>query len=325
MRSTYSQRQASLLLLLAVLAGACALAIGPLFGDRVSRLDDLHRVSVTVLALVVQALPYIVVGGIVSAAAGVWMTSSRWRRVLPDSPLGATAMGVALGVVIPTCECASVLVARRLLSQGVPAPAAVGFMIAAPSLNPIVVLATASAFASWKWALYRVLAGLLAVIVVCAAVAVRRPRQPWQLPYQEETHQVLSAGSPWLRLIGMARGDILTATGFLALGGMLAGLFQQITPADLLQHSIQQPVLGVGVAVLGAMVLCLCSYSDAFVAASIPAVPVASLAFLAVGPIVDAKLIILMSRFLGGALTARIGVGGVLGGVVGAVLVGAAL
>jgi uncharacterized protein len=48
--------------------------------------------------------------------------------------------------LFPVCECGNVPVARRLLLQGVPTPVAVGFLLAAPTINPIVIWATWTAF-----------------------------------------------------------------------------------------------------------------------------------------------------------------------------------
>ncbi|NES90903.1 MAG: permease, partial [Okeania sp. SIO2B9] len=42
-----------------------------------------------------------------------------------------------LRVVLPVCECGNVPVARRLLLQGVPVSVAIGFLLAAPTVNPI--------------------------------------------------------------------------------------------------------------------------------------------------------------------------------------------
>ena len=55
-------------------------------------------------------------------------------------------MGSSIGFLFPVCECGNVPVARRLLMQGVPAPAAIGFLVAAPTINPVVIWATWTAF-----------------------------------------------------------------------------------------------------------------------------------------------------------------------------------
>src|SRR5262245_13607884 len=51
-----------------------------------------------------------------------------------------------LGMLFPVCECGNVPVARRLVSRGVPAAAAMVFLLSAPALNPVVALSTYAAF-----------------------------------------------------------------------------------------------------------------------------------------------------------------------------------
>jgi uncharacterized membrane protein YraQ (UPF0718 family) len=55
-------------------------------------------------------------------------------------------VGVVAGALLPGCECAAVPVADRLIRQGVPPAAAVAFLLSAPAINPVVLVATAVAF-----------------------------------------------------------------------------------------------------------------------------------------------------------------------------------
>ena len=65
---------------------------------------------------------------------------------IPRHPLLGALAGSLIGFLFPVCECGNVPVARRLLMQGVPAPVAIGFLLAAPTINPIVIWATWTAF-----------------------------------------------------------------------------------------------------------------------------------------------------------------------------------
>ncbi|WP_261763882.1 permease, partial [Pseudonocardia asaccharolytica] len=105
------------------------------------------RTAATVfVAVCVQALPFLVFGVIVSGAIAAFVTPAVLRRLLPARPsIAVPAAGVA-GLVLPGCECASVPVARRLIGQGVPDAAALAFLLAAPAVNPVVLVATAVAF-----------------------------------------------------------------------------------------------------------------------------------------------------------------------------------
>jgi hypothetical protein len=57
-------------------------------------------------------------------AAGVCRGTKLVSRI-PRNPLLGAVMGSSIGFLFPVCECGNVPVARRLLMQGVPAPAAI--------------------------------------------------------------------------------------------------------------------------------------------------------------------------------------------------------
>ena len=65
---------------------------------------------------------------------------------MPKNPLLGAICGSMIGFLFPVCECGNVPVARRFLMQGIPTPVAIGFLLAAPTSNPIVIWATWVAF-----------------------------------------------------------------------------------------------------------------------------------------------------------------------------------
>ena len=93
----------------------------------------------------VQALPFLVLGVIVSGLVAAYLTPERLARRLPRRPALAVAVAGVGGAALPGCECGSVPVARRLFS-GETAGAALTFMLSAPAINPVVLVATAVAF-----------------------------------------------------------------------------------------------------------------------------------------------------------------------------------
>jgi uncharacterized membrane protein YraQ (UPF0718 family) len=98
------------------------------------------------LSLLVEALPFLLIGVLFSSVLLIFIDEAKLVSILPRNPaLGALA-GSALGFLFPVCECGNVPVARRLLVQGIPAPVAVGFLLAAPTINPVVIWATWTAF-----------------------------------------------------------------------------------------------------------------------------------------------------------------------------------
>lgn len=98
------------------------------------------------VSLTVQALPFLVLGVMVSGAIAAFVPTGWLAGAIPRRSVVAVPGAALAGVLVPGCECSSVPVAGRLVARGAPAPAALAFMLAAPALNPVVMVATAVAF-----------------------------------------------------------------------------------------------------------------------------------------------------------------------------------
>jgi uncharacterized membrane protein YraQ (UPF0718 family) len=95
--------------------------------------------------------------------------------------------------------------------------------------------------------------------------------------------------------------DFIDIMAFLVLGAFLASLGRLIVPLIGLESVIRQaPILAIPVMMGLAIIFCICSEADAFVAANMqPAYlwPLASkLAFLVLGPMLDFKLYFMYTR-----------------------------
>ena len=98
------------------------------------------------VAVVLQALPFLVLGVLLSAVIAVFVPPTFFARALPKRPALAVPVAGMAGAVLPGCECASVPVAGALVRRGVTPAAALAFLLSAPAINPIVLTATAVAF-----------------------------------------------------------------------------------------------------------------------------------------------------------------------------------
>lgn len=91
-------------------------------------------------------MPFLLLGVLFSGFLLLFVDERQLIAILPKHPLLGALAGSAIGFLFPVCECGNIPVARRLLTQGVPASVAVSFLLAAPTINPIVIWATWSAF-----------------------------------------------------------------------------------------------------------------------------------------------------------------------------------
>ncbi len=255
------------------------------------------------VSIIVQALPFLVLGVLLSGAIAAFVPTSFWQRALPKNSTLAVPVAGAAGAVLPGCECASVPVAGGLIARGVVPAAALTFLLSAPAINPVVIVSTFVAFPNnHEMALARFVASLVTAIVV-GWLWLRLGKTDWiQMPRRDH----LTGTSNWHTFRLTAAHDFLHAGGFLVIGGLTAAVLNVAVPKEWLQAVADNPLLAVlGMAVL-AVILSICSEADAFVAASLTQFSLTSrLVFLVVGPMVDIKLIALQAGTFGRAFATR--------------------
>jgi hypothetical protein len=257
------------------------------------------------VAIAVQAMPFLVLGVTISAAVAALIPPGFLPRLLPQSPALAVPTAAVAGVALPGCECGSVPIARRLVAQGTPPAAALAFLLSAPAINPVVLVATAVAFPGRPEVVAaRFLASLLAAIVV-GLVWARRGRND-ELIARAGRRAGHDDDSRLAVLVATAQHDLLQAGGFLVLGAATAATLQTLVPRSVLDAVADSGALAV-LALAGlAVVMAICSEADAFVAASLTQFSLtARLAFMVVGPMVDVKLIALQAGTFGRAFALR--------------------
>ncbi|GAA1475305.1 permease [Corynebacterium felinum] len=273
----------------------------------------IHLGLTTFAALCIQALPLVVLGSLASATVGVAMTPQRWAKVLPSHPVVGVGAAAVAGMLVPSCECSSVFLARRMIASGVAPATAMTFMVAAPSVNPLVVGATFVAFGGWEMASARLAAGLLASLGVGLSVALWGKKSFAQLADTQQHDTVDRSVYGWCALV---RHDAVSALTFLVIGGLIAAIGSALLPRQATDMLAEHLLLGVVVMAVIAVIVSLCSLGDAFVAASLINLhPAAALSFLTVGPIIDVKLFSMMAGILGPKPARLVAVAGFGGGI----------
>ncbi|HEY3261888.1 MAG TPA: permease [Pseudonocardiaceae bacterium] len=288
----------------------CAvIVLALIFSGPLSRLLDrpgLRTGSTVFVAVCVQALPFLVLGVVLSGLIAAFLSPALMRRLLPGSPAAAVPVAGLAGVALPGCECASVPVSRRLIQQGVPPAAALTFLLAAPAVNPVVLVATKVAFPGEPRMVLARFLGSLATAMVMGWLWARFGRLEW---IAERARRVVEAGdgqSRWRVFTETARHDLAEAGGFLVLGALTSAVLNVLVPPWVFATLSGQIVLGVLVMAVLAVVLALCSEADAFVVASLAQLPLLPrLVFLVVGPAIDVKLYALQAGTFGRRFAAR--------------------
>ncbi|ABK66604.1 MULTISPECIES: permease [Mycobacterium avium complex (MAC)] len=283
---------------------ACALAATTL-RTVVGNSAALSTVGTVFCGVFVQAIPFLVLGVVVSGLIAVFVSPERLARWLPRRPATAVLAAGAGGMALPGCECGSVPLARRLFGEGgATGAAALTFMLAAPAINPVVLASTAVAFPGLPGMVFARLGASLLTAVVMGWVWSRWGRPEWitrALPASRAP-----AESRLEVFTEAARHDFLQAASYLVLGAAAAALLHVAVPPWVFTHLAGDLALGVALMAALAVVLALCSEADAFVAASLTMVPLLPrLVFLVVGPAVDVKLFAMQAGMFGRAFAAR--------------------
>lgn len=260
------------------------------------------------LAIVVQSVPFLVLGVLLSGLISVLLSEKVVSRVLPRNPLLAVPVAGIAGVGLPTCECAAVPVAGGLARRGVPAAVALTFLLAAPAVNPAVIVSTAVAFQGrTDMVLARFVASMLvAVVIGWIYVVVTRRVPALRLPRIAEVGHAHGGESRWGRFVAAAWHDALPAAGFLVIGAVIAAAINVLVPLDVVEAVADQWLLAILVLAAFAFLVALCSEADAFVAVSLTAFSdTAKLVFLVVGPAMDVKLAAMEAGQFGRAFAAQ--------------------
>lgn len=287
---------------------------------RVGALDaeDVRLWSTLFVSICVQALPFLALGVVISGAIAAFLPPDLVRRLVPRNPvLAVPAAGVA-GLALPGCECGSVPIAGRLISTGTPPAAALTFLLAAPAINPVVLVSTAVAFPGdpeMVWARFG--ASLTAAMVVGWWWARRGDTDLLTCAVHHDhdhDHEPTPVGGGrrivTRRSLGVfadtASRDLVHAGGYLVVGALAAATLQLVVPRAALDAVADNELASILALALLAVVLSICSEADAFVAAGLPQFSLSSrLVFLVVGPVVDLKLVALQSGILGRGFAAR--------------------
>lgn len=259
--------------------------------------DQLQQWSTLFVSVCVQALPFLVLGVVMSGLIATFVSPDLVQRVLPKRQVLAVPTAGLAGMALPGCECGSVPIAGRLVASGTPKAAALTFLLAAPAINPVVLVSTAVAFpGDGRLVLARFLASFTAAVVVGWWWARKTDQSLLQVPSQTHDH----GATRWASFVDVASRDFVHAGGYLVVGALAAATLQLVVPRSILDTVADNELLSILMFAVLAVILSICSEADAFVAAGLPQFSLTSrLVFLIVGPVIDLKLVAMHAGIFG--------------------------
>ncbi|ACK72459.1 permease [Gloeothece citriformis PCC 7424] len=131
------------------------------------------------LSLLMTSLPFLLLGIFVSSWLLVFVDEHQLTAKFPHNRILGALIGSSLGMIIPVCQYGNVPVTRRLLMQGAPLSVAISFLVASPTVNPIVLWLTWQAFPNQASILfYRLLLAWL-IAFILGLIFSTHTEKPW--------------------------------------------------------------------------------------------------------------------------------------------------
>lgn len=286
--------------------------------------NSVLQMSVIFLSIVIEALPFVLLGCLISGALQVFLTPERVTKILPKNKLASITVGCGLGVFFPSCECGIVPIVNQFVKKDVPVYTAFAFMLTAPIINPIVIFSTFIAFGnSAKFAFLRVVGSLIVAMVVGIWLAyfnqhtvlkqklIATPDTDAHHGHAHHHHphdQTQGKGQQIKALLQHSLDEFFDTGRYLIIGGLIASAMQTYLPTGMMLTLGSTKFLAVLVMLLLALTLSLCSEADAFIGSSLLSLfgagPVVG--FLVFGPMVDIKNLLMMKRYFSGRFIASL-------------------
>lgn len=274
-------------------------------------LDFFKTCVSTFLSIIVEALPFILIGSIISSIIQLFIKEETIERFLPKNKILSLILAAFMGLFVPLCECAIVPIARSLIKKGVPVGTTTTFMLAVPIINPIVLLSTYYAFPNnitivflraFGGASIAILIGLI-IETLTKNINVIKGDNDFFASCDcgcENFYRKPSFLNNIKNLIDHTSKEFLDISRYFIIGSLLASIVSVSMNSLNIDFTKIMPSLGIIVMMLLTFFLSLCSEADAFIAQGFLSSFGTSgvVAFLILGPMLDLKnLILLLGAF----------------------------
>ncbi|HCM87514.1 MULTISPECIES: permease [Enterococcus] len=268
------------------------------------------QMSTIFLSIVIEAIPFVLLGCIISGALQVFLTPERVQKILPKNKFLAILVGSFIGFFFPSCECGIIPIVTQFMRKGVPEHTAFAFMVTAPIINPIVLFSTYIAFGnSMKFALLRAVGSFIVALLIGSWIAYfnRTPILKAELHehdhgehqhHHHETAEKESFGQKVWSVLVHSIDEFFDTGRYLIIGALIASGMQVFLPTQFMLQLTSSKIIGILVMLVLAFTMSLCSEADAFVGSSLLSLfgTNAIVAFLVFGPMVDIKNLMMMKR-----------------------------
>ncbi len=127
---------------------------------------------------VVQSLPFLLLGIMVSSGLLAFFDEHQLVSKLPRNRILGAIVGSSLGMILPVGQYGNIPVTRRFLLQGVSIPLSVSFLIAAPTINPFIIGISWTILGDHPRLLFLRILGAWLISIIMGLIFSAYPNQP---------------------------------------------------------------------------------------------------------------------------------------------------
>ncbi|EPR12289.1 permease [Ruminiclostridium papyrosolvens] len=260
------------------------------------------------LSILIQALPFILIGIFISSFLQVFVSDEKIVKVFSRFKWAGFPAAVVLGVFFPVCDCAMAPICSRLAGKGVPLHYVLTFLLSAPVVNPVVIMSTYYAFPN-KPEVVLMRVGLGVMIALSVGFIVKFAGVTKEYAVNETVLETPCAGGyigdfsqeGFIGKLGMlirhAGMEFFNVGSYIVVGAFVTSLIQMFLSRELFSATGISRYVELLVMLGAAVFMSVCSTSNAFIARgfsySFPMYGV--VCYMVMGPMLDLKNIMMLS------------------------------
>lgn len=255
----------------------------------------------TFRSIFIQAIPFVLLGSAISGIVNIYLKQELLLKLIPKNTIIGGFVISFFGIFMPVCECGNVPVARSLIAKGFKVSHVITFLLAAPILNPVTLIATWEAFRDPVILIARVLGAFVIANFIGVIFSLKKNQNDLLTEqfYSEicsHDHESGDNRSKFERFLNHFRKEFVLILEMLVIGAGIASFSQTFVPRDLILAIGSSALLSILAMILFSFVISVCSSVDAFIA--LPYVNTFTtgsiVSFLTFGPMIDIKILTLM-------------------------------
>lgn len=272
--------------------------------------DYIRSISMVFLSILLQALPFLLLGAFVSAVIQAAVPAAWVLKQFTSGSIRSFFFAAIGGFFFPICDCGMVPVVSGLLKKDTPLPQTMTFWLASAAVNPVVILSVIYAFPGQSNVVFiRILAGLAIGILVGVILKAAGFHTKDVIRDNSTVNRV---GGVFLEeitekpcgkvllILDSANSEFFRVSRYVIAGAFISSLLLTVMPQTLKSLFSSSFTIQFIIMIAASVFMSTCSTSNAFIGRSFNTnftiVPI--LAFITLGPMLDIKNMIMMAGIL---------------------------